>query len=357
LFYTRANSNILIKILFFSDTHLGFDFPIRPRIQRRRRGDDFFSNYHLVLDFALKNKVDLVIHGGDMFFRSRIPALIIDKAYEPLVKVANSGIPIYLVPGNHERSILPNHLWLSHENIHVFEKPRTFRIKIDKTSLLLSGFPYSRRIKENFQQLLNQTGYQDHAADFRLLCMHQTFEGAKVGPNDFPFRVGPDNIPGAMIPGKFNLVLSGHIHRGQKLVQTLDQRPLPAPIIYSGSIERTSIAERFENKYFVIIKLDPKFPSMDPEIKFHKLSTRPMVKIIIPGTGKHPDKIKEYIEKNLSRLDPNSVVRIQFKGEDTVNDLGLLSDTWLREIAPATMNISMGRPRTPKSSNNIKKGY
>jgi len=32
-----------IKILFLAYIHLGFDLPLRPGIQRRRRGDDFFK--------------------------------------------------------------------------------------------------------------------------------------------------------------------------------------------------------------------------------------------------------------------------------------------------------------------------
>lgn len=91
-----------LKIVFFADTHLGFDLPRHPRIQRRRRGDDFFANYHHILNFALTEKEDLVVHGGDFFFRSKVSPSIIEKAFEPLIEVAKAGIPIYLVPGNHE---------------------------------------------------------------------------------------------------------------------------------------------------------------------------------------------------------------------------------------------------------------
>ncbi|MEN8098660.1 MAG: metallophosphoesterase, partial [Chloroflexota bacterium] len=63
----------MIKLLFLSDTHLGFDQPIKPKIVRRRRGPDFFRNYHRALQAGIEGEVDLVIHGGDMFFRSRVP--------------------------------------------------------------------------------------------------------------------------------------------------------------------------------------------------------------------------------------------------------------------------------------------
>ena len=48
-----------IIILFFSDSHLGFDLPLHPRIQVRRRGHDFFRNYQHILDTALKIKAKI----------------------------------------------------------------------------------------------------------------------------------------------------------------------------------------------------------------------------------------------------------------------------------------------------------
>ena len=64
----------MIRILFLADTHLGFDYPFRPRVQRRRRGPDFFRNFDLALQPAHRGEVDLVVHGGDIFYRSKIPA-------------------------------------------------------------------------------------------------------------------------------------------------------------------------------------------------------------------------------------------------------------------------------------------
>jgi exonuclease SbcD len=331
----------VLKILFLADTHLGFDLPLHPRVQRRRRGHDFFTNYHHILDVAWSEKADLLIHGGDLFFRSKVPAWIVDKAFEPLVEVANAGIPIYLVPGNHERSKFPGHLWLAHENIHVFDKPKTFRLNIQGATIALSGFPFTRKVKHSFQDLLSQTGYLAHPADLRLLCLHQTFEGAKVGPSDFTFRAGPDNIPGSEIPENFTAVLSGHIHRAQALTQTLNRQPLPAPVIYPGSIERTSFAERFEDKYYVLLKLDPSSPNPLLEVAFHPLPTRPMIKLEISTDGTIPETIKNHLRQTFSTLDPDSIVRVHFTGPNAEGVQGSLSAGDLRALAPPTMNISL----------------
>ena len=53
------------RILLLADTHLGFDAPLRPRVERRRRGDDFFRNTRLALEPALRGEVDLVLTGAD----------------------------------------------------------------------------------------------------------------------------------------------------------------------------------------------------------------------------------------------------------------------------------------------------
>ena len=86
-----------------ADTHIGLDYPLQPCIDRRRRGYDFLNNFRLALQPALQREVDLVVHGGDLFDRSRVPEALVQIALEPLLEVAASGVPVFLVPGNHER--------------------------------------------------------------------------------------------------------------------------------------------------------------------------------------------------------------------------------------------------------------
>ena len=53
------------RVLLIADTHLGFDLPLRPRVERRRRGPDFFANFDRALEPARRGKVDLLVHGGE----------------------------------------------------------------------------------------------------------------------------------------------------------------------------------------------------------------------------------------------------------------------------------------------------
>jgi len=137
-------------------------------------------------------------------------------------------------------------------------------------------------------------------------------------------------------------VLSGHIHRAQQLDHDLAGRPLPAPVLYPGSIERTSFAERCEEKYFVTLEIDPEVDPPLLEVEYHPLPTRPMVKLDIPAGNKTTREIMTLIQKRVATLDPQSVVRIAFTGPERGKVPAGISSTLLRELAPPTMNICLG---------------
>jgi DNA repair exonuclease SbcCD nuclease subunit len=188
--------------------------------------------------------------------------------------------------------------------------------------------------------LLHETGWSEVEADARFLCTHQTFEGAQVGPVDFTFRAGPDNIPPEWTPGDFTAVLSGHIHRAQTLDHSLAGKPLAVPVIYPGSIERTSVAERFEEKSFHLIQLW--FEGEKPifELETHPLPARPMVKVTVPVREFPPDQVLMHIQSQLSLVKPDAVVRIELTGSRAERIQRAISAASLRAAAPGSMNIS-----------------
>jgi exonuclease SbcD len=333
----------VLRVLLVADTHLGFDLPFRPRIKRRRRGHDFFASFERALQPALQSDVDLVIHGGDLFYRSKVPAALVEMAMAPLLRVAEHGVPVYLVPGNHECSRIPLHLWARHPNLHIFDRPSTYLCSLQKGSVALSGFPFQREVRDRFSQLVTQTQHQKVAADIRLLCMHQTVEGAQVGVNDFTFRSGPDVVRGCEIPGNFRAILSGHIHRAQILTHDLRDQPLAAPVIYPGSVERTSFAERSEEKCYAILNIG--ISGCPVDVSYVPLPARPMVSLVIePGrTGQGP--LVEHLRRQLAALDPDSVVRVQLRGPDPAQAGEALSTAQLRELAPPSMNVSLAPHR------------
>lgn len=249
-----------LRVLFLSDTHLGLTAGTRTGASRRN--DVHFDAFHRALAPAFRREVDLVVHGGDMFYRSRVRPGLVLRAFDPLKRLADIGIPVVIVPGNHERSAIPFPLLAAHPGIHIFDRPRTFTLNVRGISVAIAGFPNDRdQIARTFAVLLERTEWNAHPTDIRLLLIHQTVEGATVGPVDYVFRRGPDVIPGRSIPAGFAAVLSGHIHRQQVLITDLRGRMLASPVFYPGSTARTSSAERLEDKVFVILEIAPDAPA------------------------------------------------------------------------------------------------
>jgi DNA repair exonuclease SbcCD nuclease subunit len=328
-----------MKILFLSDTHLGYDAPLRPQIERRRRGDDFYENYLTALKPAFDAKVDLVVHGGDMFFRSRVHASIVQKAFAPLLRLADSGMPVFIVPGNHERSNIPQSLLERHPGIFVFHQPITHIISLRGHRIAIAGFANIRQDPRSlFKDELLKTGWNRGSADVRLLCMHQAVEGAQVGVQNFTFRSGADVIRGSDIPPGLHAVLSGHIHRHQILTQDLVGRKLAAPVFYPGSTERTSFAEREETKGYLILAISPQEKNVI-KYKFVPLQARPMVDLDVAVGGYSLDQVRETLVAQIAALDSNAIVRVRAVdgGADAI--VRALNDRWLRSVAPASMNI------------------
>lgn len=343
----RTHNMATARILLVADTHLGFDLPFHPRIDRRRRGPDFFANFERALLPALRGEVDLVVHGGDLFYRSRVPAALVEMAMAPLLRVAEAGVPVYLVPGNHERSNIPLHLMTAHPLIHIFDRPRTFLCQTAAGSLALSGFPFVRDVRRRFAGLVAQTAAHQTSAHAHVLCIHQSVEGARVGVHNYVFRDGPDVVAGRDIPGGIAAVLAGHIHRAQTLTRDLRGRALAAPVIYPGSVERTAFAEREEEKGYILLSVDLSGAGGGScvSLSFQHLPARPMAWLALRPDVADPLAVEERVASQLRSLDPNAVVCIRLEGPISFGVLSSLSAPLLRQIAPPTMNVSLSLDR------------
>jgi DNA repair exonuclease SbcCD nuclease subunit len=332
----------IARVLFLADTHLGFDLPFRPRIQRRRRGYDFFKNYETALQPALEAKVDCVVHGGDILYRSKVPARLVEMAFEPLKQVADKGIPVYVVPGNHERSSIPHGHLASHPLIHVFDRPRTFILQKEDFALALAGFPFQRTgIRKDLLRRLDQTGWRHAKANGFLLCIHQSVDGATVGPANYRFRYAHDVVKITDIPSDFSAVLAGHIHRFQVLTTDLRGRPLPTPVFYPGSIERTSFAEKDEKKGYLILEFESHGPKAGQLIhwNFHPLYARPMIQLELHAAELKPEELRSWLKNSLAQLPSNSVVKLKINDKVRAETMEVVRAPSLRSLAPPSMNI------------------
>jgi DNA repair exonuclease SbcCD nuclease subunit len=326
-----------MRILLLADSHLGFDLPERPRVKRRRRGHDFLANYAKALAPALRGEADIVVHAGDVFDRPHIPTTLAYQALEPLRRIAERGIPVFIVPGNHERSRLPHVRFAAHPNLHVFDRPRTFAVNVAGRRVVLAGFPYERRnVRGRFAELIDRAEWRRTAGDLHLLCLHHCVEGATVGPQNFRFTTADDVIRINDVPDSFAAVLSGHIHRHQVLTTDLRRRPVAVPILYPGSIERTAFAETGEEKGYLLVEVEEKL-----EWRFQHLPARPMIASAITLDGLTPRQLEQTVRGIIAGAPADAVIGLCCSGTGTASHMRMISAARLRAMAPESMNVEV----------------
>src|SRR5688572_10958998 len=225
------------------------------------------------------------------------------------------GVPVYVVPGNHERGRIPHLRFAHHPGIHVFDRPRTFVAEVRGIRVAVAGFPSERDdVRTRFADLLAGTGHSGEEADVRLLCLHQCVEGATVGPANYMFTTAADVIRASDLPHGFAATLSGHIHRHQVLTTDLRGRSLPAPVMYPGSIERTSIAEADEEKGFMIVELRCGDDHVQVDWQFHKLPARPLVRHELQLDGLDAERVEMAIRSLVANAPADAVVTVRVTG-------------------------------------------
>lgn len=319
------------SILLFSDTHIGFDHPSNNRPgKNRRRGFDFFKNFKKIIDKAIELNVNYVIHCGDVFEKVSVPAFLIDQTYSEFLRLANADIKLFIVPGNHERSVLPTSLFLNHANIHVFDTARTFTLP----NLSISGFPYFKGdIRMKFPKIRRKLEDHLQSHNFNILCVHHAIDGVKAGHNFFEFRNRKDTLNMKDLPGKFDIILSGHIHKHQFL-ETPSTSKKSVPILYSGSTERTMFDEIDEVKGYHILNIQGK----TIQHQFLPLSTRPMYQFDLRNKNLAPNQISNFLTEKIATIEADSIVQIKSDQEEVLVELSKLKT---KGFFVDSMNVSI----------------
>ncbi len=318
-----------LRILHTADSHIGAGLPARPRHAWPRRGDDFIVSFRRVIRHAFEYNVDFAIHAGDVFDRSQPSARALTAAAEPLLELAVNGIPVVIVPGNHERSTIPSTVFLAHPNIYIAAEPRTFSFDLGGARTAVSALPCLRRdAAKTFPRALEATGWSKVQADRRILALHQTFESATCGPGNFRFRSSDDVVERSAVPQAFDYVAAGHVHRHQVLAAANGDGP---PIVYAGSPDRISFAELSEPKGCVLIEVNDNI--MTPTFLEHDV--RPMSIWPVDVTGLTRGQIQGEVEQILESLPPRAIAQVRMSGCSAAGSLRSLGFTALaREVRP-----------------------
>lgn len=90
----------MARFLHLADIHLGTN-----QYHNAERNSDFFKAFWGVIDrHALRDGVDFVLLAGDLFDKRQIDAPTLGQATAVLRRLADAGIPVCCVEGNHDRA-------------------------------------------------------------------------------------------------------------------------------------------------------------------------------------------------------------------------------------------------------------
>lgn len=276
-----------MKIIHFSDTHLGFnDLDKVGSNGVNLREQDFYDSFKFVIDQALEIKPDLIIHSGDFFHRPSPPNRPMIFALEQMNRLAAANIPIVIIAGNHEtpKTIYTSPILKAFKTIKgvhpIFGQEYQ---TVEFGDLIVHGLPH---INDERVLLTEMDKIDPKPEKFNIILLHTSI-GKSYIMDEFGEQLYPPERLDLL--NKFDYVALGHWHNFQK-VSILEKA------WYVGSTERMSDTEAGKDKGFCVLTLE-KDKLVDPV--FHPIPARPWSRFDIK---KCEEKTVEDIEKELIEL-------------------------------------------------------
>ncbi|MDO5852304.1 MAG: exonuclease SbcCD subunit D [Methanobacteriaceae archaeon] len=322
-----------MKFAHLADTHLGYR-----QYNLQEREDDFYIVFEKIIDDIIEKKVDFILHNGDMFDASKPPIRTLIKAQKAFMKLQKAGIPIYCIPGNHDKmmrknAIIPQELFKGYGlNIISFEK--TY---YEYKDTLITGLPYISPNTKNYKEILQKKlkDLENKKKEYKtsILMLH--------GSLNTYFDINPE-FTLEDIPDGFTYYAMGHLHK--RLINT-DFRG--NTLSYPGSTEIWSTTEipnyeKMKKGYNLVTiesnktnveliniplnrqikKITIPYPELDEELKklkeYTKTNHMPIIHITIKGGDFDKKDVYTKIMNNLEKQCLS--IRTQYEPTQTIED-------------------------------------
>ncbi|MEZ4926169.1 MAG: DNA repair exonuclease [Saprospiraceae bacterium] len=255
-----------MKILHFSDTHLGFQaFDRVTDAGVNAREQDVYDAFEQVVDQIVSLKPELVLHSGDLFHRPSPSNRALTFALEQLRRVSDARIPMVIIAGNHET---PKTIY----NSPILRALRTLDLvypvfgerweKHEFGNVVVHGIPH---INDNRLLLEELNNLKAEKGKFNILMLHTSL-GRRFLMEEYGEQVFPPEFETKL--KDFQYVALGHWHDCQSL-------SLHPAAWYSGSTERFSDTEIGADKGFLMLELSDK---ADFSVTFESINTRSWLK-------------------------------------------------------------------------------
>ncbi|MFA5453875.1 MAG: metallophosphoesterase [Sulfurimonas sp.] len=237
-----------MKIVHFSDTHLGFnDLDVLNENNVNQREADFYDAFSQVVEQIKRIKPDYIIHTGDLFHRPSPSNRAITFALEQFKIIDVLNIPFILIAGNHStpRTNLSSpilKIFENFKNLHVAYNQEYKKIEFE--SVIFHALPHMNDETKALSQI-ELCEEQIDKSKKNIMMMHCSV-GAFYLMNEFGEWVYPSEKE--YIFKMMDYVALGHWHG-------FGQVGKHENVYYSGSTERTSLNDKRNSKGFIEISL------------------------------------------------------------------------------------------------------
>jgi len=324
-----------LKIIHFSDTHLGFsDLDVVKGDGINLREADFYKAFSDIIDDILKIKPDFVIHTGDLFHRASPTNRAITFALSQIARLNSAKIPLILIAGNHEapktKALAPIlKIFDNFKNVYVAYKQECeiFEFK-DINFYALPHIHSQDKILQELEKIEKSLDLDKK----RILLMH-----ASVGAHYLMSEFGEWVYPKAKeyLFGMFDYVALGHWHGFSGLKRFNN-------VYYSGSSERTSSSDLRSNKGYVLINLNSKL-----EVKHHSIKVREFKSFKIDAKNLECE-LKELKEQNLK----DAIVEIVLTNLDKSKSIEI-DNSYIKSFVEGACYVKIKRQLINSNATNL----
>lgn len=252
-----------MRILHFSDTHLGFnDLEIVNESGINQREADFYDAFTQVVDAILESKPDYVIHTGDLFHRPHPSNRAISFCMTQLKRLSVAQIPTIIIAGNHStprtRSASPILAALRTLD-HIYPVFEEAYEKVIFDNINFHCIPHINDEESNLAAIKKCEASVDEGKH-NIMMLHCSV-GAQFMMEEYGERVYPREKESLF--ERIDYVALGHWHG----FGSVGKHP---NVYYAGSTERTSSADVRNDKGYALITLGDAL-----EVAFHPIRLRP----------------------------------------------------------------------------------
>ncbi len=293
-----------MKILHFSDTHLGFnDLDIINEDNINQREADFYDAFSQIVEQIKEIKPNYIIHTGDLFHRTSPSNRAITFALEQFKIINSLNIPFILIAGNHStpRTNLSSpilKIFENFENIYVSYEQKYEKIEFE--DIIFHCLPHMNDETKALSQI-ELCEESINKSKKNIMMMHCSV-GAWYLMQEFGEWVYPSSKE--YIFEKMDYIALGHWHGFGKVGKHEN-------VYYSGSLERTSLNDKRNSKGFALVTLENKL-----DVEYKEIQIRTILEFNIDC---------ENLEESIKELDLSNI-------KNTICEVKLVNLTTMQSI-------------------------